>query len=149
MGYSFAVPSNIARKVVEDLIEFGNVRNGILGVSGRALNSAIADSYGISETQGFYVNEVENNSGAQKAGLKVGDVIVEVGGLKISKFSDLKCYLNSKRPNDVVSVVIHRNNKKIDLKVKLSGEEVVAPEQLWNMELSELPKDYKESGFSS
>ena len=149
VGYSFAVPSNIARKVVEDLIEFGNVRNGILGVSGRALNSAIADSYGISETQGFYVNEVENNSGAQKAGLKVGDVIVEVGGLKISKFSDLKGYLNSKRPNDVVSVVIHRNNKKIDLKVKLSGEEVVAPEQLWNMELSELPKDYKESGFSS
>ncbi len=149
VGYSFAVPSNIARKVVEDLIEFGNVRNGVLGVSGRALNSAIADSYGISETQGFYVNEVENNSGAQKAGVKIGDVIVEVGGIKISKFSDLKGYLNSKRPNDVVSVVIHRNNKKIDFNVKLSGEEFVGLEQLWNMELSELPKDYKASGFSS
>ncbi len=148
VGYSFAVPSNIARKVVEDLLEFGNVRNGILGVSGRALNSAIADSYGISETEGFYVNEVENNSGAQKAGIKTGDVITQIGSVKISKFSDLKGYLNSKRPKDVVNVKIHRQDQTLNLAVKLSGEEIIAPENLWEMELSELPRIYRDQGFA-
>ena len=149
VGYSFAVPSNIARKVVEDILEFGDVRNGILGVSGRALNSAIASSYGISQSEGFYVNEVEEGSGAKIAGIKTGDVITQIGGINISKFSDLKGYLSSKRPNDLVDVKIQRNNKEINLKVKLSGDDIIAPVELWRLSLAELPKSYKNSGFNS
>ncbi len=149
VGYSFAVPSNIARKVVEDILEFGDVRNGILGVSGRALNSTIASSYGISQSEGFYVNEVEEDSGAKIAGIKTGDVITQIGGINISKFSDLKGYLSSKRPNDLVDVKIQRNNKEINLKVKLSGDDIIAPVELWKLSLAELPKSYKNSGFNS
>ena len=69
MGYSFAVPSNIAKKVVEDLIEYGNVQKGVLGVSGMELNSETADKLKVKETEGFYVSDVESASGADKAGI--------------------------------------------------------------------------------
>ncbi len=111
------------------------------------MNSAIASSYGISQSEGFYVNEVEEGSGAKIAGIKTGDVITQIGGINISKFSDLKGYLSSKRPNDLVDVKIQRNNKEINLKVKLSGDDIIAPVELWRLSLAELPKSYKNSGF--
>ena len=70
IGYSFAVPSNIARKVIEDLMEFGNVQNGILGVIGGELNSKNSKEFGVNETEGFYVNDIQKGTGAEKAGLK-------------------------------------------------------------------------------
>lgn len=120
IGYSFAVPSNIARKVVEDIMEFGNVQNGILGVSGISLNSKYAEEFGVSTSEGFYVNDVEEDSGADAAGIMKGDVIKKIDNIKISKFADLKGYLNTKRPNDIVNVTILRNNKNLKtLAVKL------------------------------
>ena len=75
VGYSFAVPSNIARKVVEDLMEFGNVQRGILGVEGGELNSATSKELGVKETEGFYIKRVNKNTGAEKSGLIKGDII--------------------------------------------------------------------------
>ena len=72
IGYSFAVPSNIAKKVVEDIMEFGNVQNGILGVIGGTLNSNYSEKLGLNETEGFYVDDVEEDSGADAAGIKSG-----------------------------------------------------------------------------
>src|SRR5690606_6561148 len=74
VGYSFAVPSNIARRVIEDIMEYGNVQNGILGISGSALNSNSAEEFGINDTQGVYVSSVMEGSGAYKAGIKEGDI---------------------------------------------------------------------------
>ena len=115
MGYSFAVPSNIAKKVVEDLIEYGNVQKGVLGVSGMELNSETADKLKVKETEGFYVSDVESASGADKAGIKKGDIIKEIDNLKIRTFSDLIGHINTKRPNDKVEVSLIRdsNSKKV------------------------------------
>jgi len=120
IGYSFAVPSNIARKVIEDIMEYGNVQNGVLGVTGGALNSTFAKEIGIDETEGFYVQSVMEDSGAEKAGIQNGDIIKEIDGLKISKFSDLSGHLSTKRPDDVVNVVLLRDGSEKTLSVVLS-----------------------------
>lgn len=119
IGYSFAVPSNIARKVVEDIMEYGDVQTGILGVTGGSLNGDAAEQFGVNDTEGFYISSVEEDSGAEKAGIISGDIIKKVDNVKISKFSDLSGYLTTKRPNDIVRVTISRNNELKELKVKL------------------------------
>lgn len=119
IGYSFAVPSNIARKVVEDIIEFGNVQNGILGVIGGELNSKNAKDFGVNQTEGFYVTDVQKGTGADKAGIQKGDIIQQIDGVTISKFSDLKGFLNTKSPEDEVEVKILRNSYPEYLKVTL------------------------------
>lgn len=119
VGYSFAVPSNIARKVVNDIMEYGNVQNGILGVSGIALNSRAAEEIEIDDTQGFYVGGVEEDSGAAEAGIKEGDIIKEIDDVQISKFADLKGHLNTKGPGDVVNVTFSRNGDIKTVPVKL------------------------------
>ncbi|MBT8272943.1 MAG: trypsin-like peptidase domain-containing protein [Bacteroidia bacterium] len=119
VGYSFAVPSNIAKKVVQDILEFGNVQNGILGITGIALNSLAAEENGISETEGFLVSSVESESGAERAGLKNGDVIKKLDNIEISKFSDMRGFLSSKRPNDVVQVTLLRNGTEKIIPVTL------------------------------
>ncbi|HEU4495551.1 MAG TPA: Do family serine endopeptidase [Flavobacterium sp.] len=123
VGYSFAVPSNITRKIIEDIMEYGNVQRGILGVQGGELNSAVSKELGISESKGFYVNEVTANSGAQKAGLKKGDVIIKLDNVDISSFAELSGVVNAKRPNDVVKVTFIRNGKAMEVPVTLTKNE--------------------------
>ena len=111
VGYSFAVPSNIVRKIFEDLLEYGDVQKGLLGVRGVALNSPYSKQLNISETEGFYIDEIEVGFGADSAGLKRGDIIKSIDGFKINRFSDLSGYLSSKRPGDKVEVKYVRDNK--------------------------------------
>ena len=70
VGYAFAVPSNIAKKIVQDIMEYGDVQRGILGVSGMSLNTEIAKELEVDQTEGFYVGGLEYDSGAEKAGIK-------------------------------------------------------------------------------
>jgi len=119
IGYSFAVPSNIARKVIADIMEFGNVQNGILGVVGGALNGKNSEDLGVDETEGFFVSEVQNDSGADKAGIKSGDIIKRIDNTEITKFADLKGFLSTKRPNDIVNVAVLRNGEEKILPVTL------------------------------
>ena len=104
VGYSFAVPSNTVRKIFEDILEYGDVQKGLLGVRGVALNSSYSKQLNITETEGFYIDETEIGFGADSAGLKKGDIIKSVDGFKINRFSDLSGYLSSKRPGDEVEV---------------------------------------------
>ncbi|WP_109298952.1 trypsin-like peptidase domain-containing protein [Aquimarina sp. AU474] len=120
VGYAFAVPSNNARKIVEDILEFGDVQRGILGITGGTINPEVTKEYNISVSQGVFVTSVTENSGAEKAGLKEGDVIREIDGQQIRKFSDLTGYVNSKSPNDIINVKIVRQTKELVLPVKLS-----------------------------
>lgn len=124
VGYSFAVPSNIAKKVIEDLMEFGNVQTAILGVRGGELNNDTAENLEIANTEGFYISEVTENSGAEKAGLKANDIIVQLNEVKISTYADLTGFLRSKRPNDVVAVTYLRNGKTQKTNVVLSKNEI-------------------------
>ncbi len=117
VGYSFAVPSNNARKVVEDIMEFGGVQRGILGIS--TINTKLAQQQGIDITQGVYIADIEKGSGADKGGLKQGDIIKQIDGFKIAKFSDLVGYLGSKRPDDTVSVTVDRDGNSKTVPVTL------------------------------
>lgn len=165
IGYSFAVPSNIARKVVEDIMEYGNVQNGILGVIGTELNSKNSEELGIEQTEGFYVNDVQKNSGAEISGIQKGDIIKSIDDIKISKFSDLKGFLNTKSPNDVVEVKIMRKSKIKIVKVKLEklttidipiigtlaelkAEELKKYGHDYGLKLTELSQYYKEEWIS-
>ena len=142
VGYSFAVPSNVARKIFEDIIEFGNVQKGLLGVTGFGLNSRNANELNISLTEGFYVNDVEPSMGAALAGIKKGDVILSLDKLEITKFSDLSGYLSTKRPGDVILVGIIRNNEKLKLKVTLEKNENV---EFYGMQLKNISKEELET----
>lgn len=119
VGYAFAVPSNNTRKIVEDIMQFGSVQKGILGVRGGDVNPTLAEEEGISTLEGFYVAGVEDESGAQIAGIQSGDVIKQIDNIKIHKFADLSGYISSKRPDDVVQVSVLRNDKLMTLPVKL------------------------------
>jgi len=141
VGYSFAVPSNVARKVFEDLIEFGDVQKGLLGVIGQALNSDVAEKFGVIETEGFYINEIEKGFGADISGLKPGDIIKSIDGLKINKFADLSGYLSTKRPGQKVSIMFIRNNLKKNVMITLKKINRI---NFYGMELRELNKNKKE-----
>ncbi len=141
VGYAFAVPSNNARKIVEDILEYGDVQQGILGIRGvQAATASRETNLDISE--GVYVDEVEEGSGADRAGIRSGDVITKIDNVDIRKFSDLTGYISSKRPNDVVKVEVIRNGeprifdtrlKKYEIfQIKAIGLEVTnaSPEEL-------------------
>ena len=119
VGYAFAVPSNIVRKVFEDILEFGDVQKGLLGVAGNALNDELAKRYETNETEGFYINSTEENLGADRAGLIQGDIIKKVDNVKINRFSDLTGYLSSKRPGDKVTVFYIRDSREYKTTVTL------------------------------
>lgn len=149
VGYSFAVPSNITRKIIEDIMEYGNVQRGILGVEGGELNAKASKELGISQTEGFYVNRVTKNSGAEKAGLTKGDVIVKLDNNNISTYSELASYINTKRPNDKVNVTFIRDGKTMTKPVTLTKNEFVNAE-LKGMRLENIDAgDKRKFGISS
>lgn len=111
IGYSFAVPSNIAKKVVDDLLEFGSVQEAIIGIN---IDNSIKD------IEGVKIGEIDSDSEAIKAGLQEGDLITKVNDIKITKFSDLKGQLTAKRPGEYVNVTVKRNGEDLIRKVRLS-----------------------------
>lgn len=119
VGYSFAVPSNVTRKIIEDIMEFGNVQQGILGVQGVELNPLIAKELGTKQVQGFFIQKVTKDSGAEKSGLKPGDIIVNINQKDINTFVDIKSILNTKRPQDLVLVKVLREDKEMSFEVAL------------------------------
>lgn len=119
IGYSFAVPSNIARKVVQDLLEFGAVLKGVLGVQTVIPESGEAKEKGLDQIEGVYVQSVEEDSGAENAGLQNGDVIKQIDEVRVRKFADLTGYIASKSPGDVVDVRLERGGESLLIPVEV------------------------------
>lgn len=130
VGYSFAVPSNNAKKVIEDILEFGFVQRGILGIRGLDVADAAKKLPDVSETEGVYVSTVEVGSGADLGGIQQGDIIKEIDGISINKFTDLVGYVGSKRPNDIVNVTIIRDGDTETVPVTLVKLETYQIEDL-------------------
>lgn len=128
VGYSFAVPSNITRKIIEDLMEFGNVQRGILGVEVTELNGVTSKELGVEQTEGVYVKRINKNSGAEKAGILTGDIIVKLDNQSINSFSELSGYINTKRPNDKINVTYIRKGKTQIVPVILVKNDMVTTE---------------------
>jgi len=121
MGYSFAIPSNIVKKVVSDIIEFGEVQRAYLGVNIIDLNAKIAGELGINQTEGLYVNDIIQGSGASESGILKGDIIIGIGDISIKDNAGLQEQLSKYRPGDKINISVLRNNKSIIIPVTLKN----------------------------
>lgn len=111
-GYSFAIPSNLAQKVIADLKEFGEVRRGLLGVSIKNMTDELAKKLGMKEVNGVYVDYVNPNSAARLAGLQSGDVIVSLNGASTRTFPELQEMIARNRPGDELEITYLRKGVK-------------------------------------
>ena len=136
VGYSFAVPSNIAKKVIEDLMEYGSVQEVILGINYQPAKD--------NSINGVEISDLTKESEAYKAGLRKGDVITNVNNVKISMFSDLIGQLKAKRPGDLVAVTVKRNGTTLSKNVKLSIRDRYNSAN-YGLELRDLTKSEKKA----
>jgi Do/DeqQ family serine protease len=120
-GYSFAVPSNIVRKIVEDLIDFGSVKRARLGITMRQVTEDDQKELKLSSLDGVYIEEVSNGSTADKGGLKKGDVLVAIDGSKVTSMSYVQEKVNGYRPGDKATLSIIRNGNAKDVEVEFQG----------------------------
>ncbi len=120
IGYSFAIPSNIVKKIINDILEFGSIKKGVLGIKAVELNDELAKKLGTETSKGVYVYEIEKDSGADKSDMEIGDIIIKIDDVDISGMSDLLGYLKTKRPGDKIEIVVLRNGHKKIFDVVLS-----------------------------
>ncbi len=123
-GYGFAVTSNMVNKVVDDLIKFGTVKRGYMGIMLRNITGKFIKEKNLKVNQGAYVDSVMPESAAIKAGIKSGDVIVAVDGRSIQQTSELQEIIAEHRPGDKVNITVNRNGdtKKFDVVLKPGNE---------------------------
>ncbi|MFD2145148.1 trypsin-like peptidase domain-containing protein [Mucilaginibacter antarcticus] len=127
-GYGFAIPMNLARKVLNDIQKYGAVKRGYIGVSFRELNPDAAEQLNIKANSGLYVNEVLKGSGGEQAGLLKGDVISKVEGKPVFESSDLQERVGRLQPGDKIKVSVLRDGaeKNFTITLKADAEEVRA-----------------------
>lgn len=131
IGIGFAIPSDMMEALVQQLIEFGEVRRGVLGVRGNDLTPDIAEALNLDANQGAFIAEVVPESAAAEAGLQSGDVIIAVNGEKIRSFADLSARVKTLGVGKAFKVTVLRDGDERDFSVTLSADETaVAAEQL-------------------
>ena len=119
-GYSFAVPVNIAKKVVDDILEFGTVQRAFIGVSISDLNGKVANEKGLKLSEGAYVNGLSKGGAAHKAGIRQGDIIVAIDAVEVKNVTELQEKIGSYRPGDLAQVTVLREDKlrKFDVELR-------------------------------
>lgn len=121
VGIGFAIPANMVKNLTAQIIKFGHVQRGILGVQGRELTAELAKTFGYDTNQGAFVNQVMPNSAAQKAGLKAGDIITTVNGNPIRSFSELRAKVATLGAGNTLLLQAMRDGKLQQFKVTLSA----------------------------
>ena len=121
-GYSFAIPSNIVRKVVDDLLLYGTAQRGYLGVQIAELTQELAEKEGLENIEGVYVGEVTEGGAAKLAGMQDGDVITAINGKKVNSTTQLKESIGQYRPGDKVDVEVNRNGRHHHYELTLLNE---------------------------
>lgn len=133
-GYSFAIPSNIVKKVTEDLLEFGIVQRAFIGVSIQDVNQTIANDYNLPNLKGVLVNGVSELGAAKAAGIKVNDVILKVGNVEVNDVPELQEQIGNFRPGEKANITIRRGNDvksiTIALRNKKGGVSTIKKEDL-------------------
>jgi serine protease Do len=128
-GYGFAIPINLARAVAEDIIKYGKVRRGYIGVNIGDIDETTAKALGLPSAQGVMVQGAVNDGAAQAAGIKEGDVILSVDGKEMNKANELQTYIARRHPGDEVKLKVFRDGKSFEKTVTLrsrSDETVTA-----------------------
>ena len=121
-GYSFAIPSNIVRKVVDDLLLYGTTQRGYLGVQIAELTQELAEKEGLENIEGVYVADVTEGGAAKLAGIKAGDVITSVAGKKVNSTTQLRESVGQYRPGDKVDVEVNRHGSHHHYELTLLNE---------------------------
>jgi len=136
-GYSFAVPVNLVKKVMDDLVEYGNVQRGFIGVSIRDIDSKLADEKGLKDTKGVYVAGLTEDGAAKSAGIKEGDIITKVGDVEVNSMPQLQEQVGRFRPGDKVAVNVLRDGQEklynVVLKNKDGNTAVIKSGQALNL----------------
>ncbi|MFW9276505.1 Do family serine endopeptidase [Glaesserella parasuis] len=122
-GIAFAIPSNMANNLVQQIIEFGEVKRGLLGIKGGELNADLAKAFDVNAQQGAFVSEVMPESAAAKAGLKAGDVITGLNGQKIRSFAELRAKVATTGAGKEIELTYLRDGKEKNVKVTLQSDE--------------------------
>lgn len=122
-GYGFAVPSNIVSKVVEDIIKYGVVQRGWLGVTIGSVNSQLAKEYDLEVNEGAYISGFAEKSSAKEAGIKEGDVVVKIDDTPIRTSTGLIEYIGRRRPGDKVNMLVNRKGKEVLVPVELKSRD--------------------------
>ena len=122
-GYSFAIPSNIVKKVIEDFLQYGAIQRAYLGVSIAEITEDFAESKGIEVTSGVYIVDVHENGGAKSAGIKKDDIILSINNISVNSNSQLIGVVGQYRPGDKVNVKINRKGDIIVKEVTLKNLE--------------------------
>ncbi len=134
-GNSFAVPVSIVGKVVEDLIEFGEVQRAVLGVYMQDLTSELAREHNIERLDGVFISDLVEGGAAEDAGIRVGDVILRVNNVAVNSPAELQEQILRYRPNDKVNILINRNNRTQQITVTLRNvegrTEIVRPQEAY------------------
>ena len=118
-GVSFAIPMNVAAQVRDDILATGKVTRGRLGIGIQSVNQALAESFGLKTAGGALISSVEKNSPAELAGLKSGDVIIEINGERVQDSSDLPPRVAAIKPGNAAHLKIWRKNEVRDVDVKV------------------------------
>lgn len=134
IGIGFAIPSNMAKTLAQQLIQFGEVKRGLLGIKGMEMSADIAKAFNINVQRGAFVSEVLPNSGSAKAGIKSGDVIVSLNDKPLSSFAELRSRIAITEPGAKVKLGLIRDGKPLNVEVTLdkstsssASAELIAP----------------------
>ena len=125
-GYGFAVPTNLMERVVQDLIAYGEVRRGFLGISIQEIDAEMADEMGLGAIRGVYVGNVRAGGAADQSGMESGDVVLRMAGEPVNAPNELQSTVARYRPGDVLQVTVWRNGDERTLQVRLMGRDAPA-----------------------
>lgn len=124
-GYSFAVPASIARKIVNDFVDFGEVKRALLGITMQDMSSELARERRVRDVKGVYVSDVMKGGAAHKAGIRESDIILSINSKPVNSSPEVQEQISKFRPKDRIKVVILREGKQKELSVVLEGSNIV------------------------
>jgi serine protease Do len=127
IGIGFAVPINMARRVMEQLIRYGEVKRGRIGVAIQELTPELAQAMGTRRTEGAVIAKIEPRSSADRAGLKAGDLVVAVNGMSIRSATQLRNAIGLARVDDTIELVVERRGETRKLEARIDQVEAPAP----------------------
>lgn len=122
-GYSFAIPVNIVKKVVSDLIEFGVVQRAFIGLSIQDIDSKFAEEKKIKQLKGVYINGLTEGGAGEEAGIKIGDIVTKIENVEVKTTAELLEQIGKFRPSDKINVTLIRNENEMILPVTLKNKE--------------------------
>ncbi|MEP7704020.1 DegQ family serine endoprotease [Paraglaciecola sp. 25GB23A] len=132
VGIGFAIPSNMMKSLVDQIIEFGEVRRGLLGILGQDVDSGLAEAMNLNVSKGAFVSEVSPDSAAEKGGIQAGDIITEINGIAVVSFQELRAKVASKGAGSKIELSLLRKGKKVSVNVVLGDatQAVVAAKEI-------------------